>query len=259
MDYFEKNTAKPKDDLTWNIPELRQGSINIIGGNSQSFRTEVKTAEFMTGIYPLEKVNLVLPDALKSKLPPLDNFRFVQSTESGSFADTPELTNIVNAADFDLILGDLSKNRITGQSIMNASIKSEKPLLFTRDSVDLLAENSPDRLLMHDNVILFASMPQLQKLFRAVYYPKVLLLSQSLVQVADALHKFTLSYPVKLITLHSEQILLAENGSVKAIPLEHAGYSPIMLWQGELAAKISALNLYNPHNFLAASTSAIFS
>lgn len=259
MDYFEKITARPKDDLTWNIPERKKGSMNIIGGNSQNFRTEVKIAEFATASYPIEQVNLILPDALKPKLPPLDNFRFLPSTDSGSFADAPELATALSAADFNLILGDLSKNRITGQAITNASLKSDQPLLFTRDSVDLLAENSPDRLLMQDNIILFASMPQLQKLFRAVYYPKMLLLSQSLVQVADALHKFTLSYPVKIITLHSEQILLAENGTVKAIPLEHAGYSPIMFWQGELAAKLSALNLYNPHNFLAASASAIFS
>lgn len=259
MDYFEKITAKPKDDLTWNIPERKQGSMNIIGGNSQNFRTEVKVTEYLKSNYPLEQLNLVLPDALKPKLPPIDDFKFLSSTESGSFADANELQSAINAADFNLVLGDLSKNHITGSAVSAASLNSVKPLLFTRDSVDLLADNSPDRLLMHQDAIYFASMPQLQKLFRAVYYPKMLLLSQSLVQVADALHKFTLSYPARIITLHSEQILFAENGSVKAVPLEYAGYSPIMFWQGEPAAKIAVLNLYNPHNFLTATASAIFS
>ena len=101
-------------------------------------------------------------------------------------------------------------------------------------------------------------MPQLQKLLRAIYYPKMLLLSQSLVQVAEVLHKFTLSYPVAIVSLHNEQILLADNGTVKAVPLEKSGYSPIMIWNGELAGKIVGMNLYNPNRFIEASCSAIF-
>ena len=100
-------------------------------------------------------------------------------------------------------------------------------------------------------------MAQLTKLLRAVYYPKILLMSQSLVQVAEVLHKFTLSYPTKIITLHNGQILMAENGKVKAVPLESVGYSPIMFWGGEVAAKIVALNLYNPHNFMPATIAAL--
>ena len=46
MDYFEKIEKKPSDDLSWNIPEQKRGTVNIIGGNSQNFRTEVKIAEF---------------------------------------------------------------------------------------------------------------------------------------------------------------------------------------------------------------------
>ena len=112
---------------------------------------------------------------------------------------------------------------------------------------------------MNENVTLMASMAQLQKLFRAVYYPKMLLLSQSLIQVAETLHKFTLSYPTKIITLHSDQILIAENGQVKAIQLAKTNYNALSFWQGEVAAKIVALNLYNPNNFINATISAFFS
>ena len=111
---------------------------------------------------------------------------------------------------------------------------------------------------MNENLIFFASIAQLQKLLRAVYYPKMLLLSQSLVQVVDILHKFTLSYPISIITLHNEQILIVKNGNVKGVPIIKSGYSPFMLFQGELAAKIVALNLYNPNNFLNATISAVF-
>ena len=79
---------------------------------------------------------------------------------------------------------------------------------------------------MNPNLVIFGSMVQLQKVFRAVYYPKMIVLSQSLVQVAEALHKFTLSYPVSLITLHNEQIVIAQNGSINVIPLNKTSYSP---------------------------------
>ena len=97
----------------------------------------------------------------------------------------------------------------------------------------------------------------MQKILRAVYYPKMLLLSQSLVQVVEVLHKFTLSYPVSIVTLHNGQILVAKDGVVKAVSMEKSGYLPIMIWSGELAAKIVALNLYNPNNFIKATIAAI--
>jgi len=259
MDYFTKIEVKPTPDLTWNIPETKQGTVNVVGGNSQNFRIPIKISEYLSTHYPIEKVITVLPDSLKNQLPALPNLTFLNSTDSGSFASEKELTKAINSADFTLLLGDLSKNTITAQVVASASKIAEKPLLITRDTVDLIADRASDQLLTNDQLIFFASMPQLQKLFRAVYYPKMLLLSQSLVQVADALHKFTLSYPAKIITLHNEQILIAENGEVKAVPLEKSGYAPLTFWQGELAAKITALNLFNPNNFLNATICAIFS
>lgn len=259
MDYFEKIEKKPKEELTWNIPEKKSGSVNVIGGNSKSFKTEVKVAEYLGDKYPIENLKLVLPDALKKQLPPLPNFSFLESTESGSFKNEKELASVFNSADFNLVLGDLSKNSVTGKALASAYHFAEKSVVLTRDAVDVFIENRPEYNLMNENLIYFASMAQLQKLLKAVYYPKMLLLSQSLVSVADILHKFTLSYPVSMITLHNEQILVAKNGIVKAVKLEKSGYSPIMIWQGELAAKIVALNLYNPNRFIDATISGIFS
>ena len=102
-------------------------------------------------------------------------------------------------------------------------------------------------------------MMQLQKIFRSIYYPRMILLSQPLIQVAETLHKFTLSYQCTIITLHNGQLLIAKNGKVMTIPLEKTNYSPITIWSGELAAKISVLNLYNPNMLLEASIAAIFS
>ncbi|MBR0465722.1 hypothetical protein IJJ02_02990 [Candidatus Saccharibacteria bacterium] len=257
MDYFEKIEKNPYEDLKWNIPERKQGTVNVIGGNVGHFRTEAKVAEFLGATYPVESVKVVMPDALKSKLPTLPDFEFLPSTEAGSFTESQELLNVFNVVDFNLVLGDLSRNKVTGKAIAGACQSTEKMTLVTRDAVDVVADNEPERLLMNENLIFLASVPQLIKLLRAVYYPKMLLQSQSLVQVAEVLHKFTLSYPVRIVTLHNGQVLVAESGVVKAVALEVTGFSPITFWGGELAAKIVAMNLYNPNSFIKATVTAI--
>ena len=257
MDYFEKISGKLKNDLTWNIPEQKQGIVNVVGGNSQSFKTEIKVSEFLAENYPIKTLDLILPDTLKSQLPPLPNFQFLSSTDSGSFAKAEELKNTFNAADFNLLIGDFSKNTTTARAVASACENSEKPLLMTRDTIDLIVSENPEKILMNDKIIFFSSMAQLQKLLRAVYYPKMLLLSQSLVQVGEVLHKFSLSYPVSIITLHNDQILIAKNGLVKSLALANSGYTPILFWQGEVAAKIMAMNLYNPDNFIDATITGL--
>ncbi len=258
MDYFEKIDKNPYEDLKWNIPDRKQGAVNVIGGNAQNFRTEVKIAEFLGAEYPVDVVKVVMPESLKSKLPPLPNFVFLPETESGTFKESQELVDAFNIADFNLVLGDLSRNKVTGEAVASACKSAERMTLITRDAVDLVAENGAERLLMNENLIFFASVPQLIKLLRAVYYPKMLLQSQSLIQVAEVLHKFTLSYPVRIVTLHNEQVLVAENGIVKAVALSATGYSPITIWGGELAAKIVAMNLYNPNSFIKATVTSLF-
>ena len=259
MEYLHKiEKLEGGEDLLWNIPEQKQGDINIIGGNLQNFRTSVKVAEFLTANYPLKTINVVLPDALKNKLPPLPNLVFLSSTDSGSLANATEITNTLDSADFNLLVGDFSKNSITTQAITEACQRTTKPTIVTRDTVDLLTEGKTERILMNENLILMGSMAQLQKIFRAVYYPKVLLLTQSLMQVAEAIHKFTLSYPVSIITLHDGQIIIAKNGELNVVPISSTKYSPLSMWDGELAARIMALNLYNPNNFNKATTVALF-
>ncbi len=258
MDFLHKIEQNPYQDLYWNVPEQKQGIVNVIGGNSQGFRTPIKIAELLATNYPIKDIRLILPNILQPTLPPLDGLVFLSSTDSGSFADAKEMVSAINTADFSLMIGDLSKNTITAKAVGSACQDSEKPLIITRDSVDVLTTEATECTIMNENLIIFGSMAQLQKLFRAVYYPKVLLLSQPLTQVAEALHKFTLSYPVALITLHNGQILVAKNGGVEVVALEKTGCSPLTLWGGELAAKIMALNLYNPNNFLAATVAALF-
>lgn len=257
MDYFEKIEDNPYKELEWNIPERKQGIVNIIGGNAQSFKTEVKVAEYLAKTFPIEETMVILPDSLKNKLPNLPNLKFLPATDSGSFAESQELVDVFNAADYNLVLGDLSKNSVTLRAVSGACRSSEKMTLITRDAVESVIENGPERVLMNENLIFMASVAQLQKLLRAVYYPKMLLMSSSLVQVTEVLHTFTFSYPVSVITLHNGQVLVAHNGIVKAVALDKTSYSPILFWAGELASKIVGMNLYNPNKFIEASVCGI--
>ena len=258
MDFFEKYDENPFDDLKWNLPEQQSGVIGVIGGSVGNFRTPVKIAEFLNANYRLKEARVILPDALRPKLPDLPGLVFVGSTETGSFADKDGLITAMDATDFNLIIGDFSKNTITARAIQGAVQDSAKPLLITRDSVDLIAENTDEELFARGDAVFFASLAQVAKLLHAVYYPRVVLLSQPLTQIAETLHKFTLSYKTCIVTLVGGQILVAKNGLVRAVPLEKTGYSSLTMWGGELAAKIAVMNLFNPGKPIEATISALF-
>ncbi len=259
MDYLHKIEKNPYKDLYWNIPEEhKKGSVAVVGGNATGFITPMKTAEYLVKTFPIEEVKLALPDALKNKLPNLPNLAFLPSTDTGSFADGKAIASTVDATDFGLLIGDFSKNSITAAQVRSACYSSEKPLLITRDTIDLIADESIEKTLMHDNIILMGSLAQIQKVFKSVYYPKMLMLSQSLLQIAETIHKFTLSFPVGIITLHDGQIIIAKNGVVNVVPLVKIDTSAIALWNGEIATKIAAMNLFCPNSFLEASTAALF-
>ncbi len=257
MEFFTKITENPAADLFWNLPETPKGAAHVIGGNAQSFQTVVRTAEFLAANYPLASVDVVLPASLRPQLPPLPNFRFLPATATGSFSGA-ELASALEGGDYNLIAGDLSKNAITAQAVTTTLATVTTPTLVTRDAVDLLAAAHPEKVLLNASVNFLASASQLQKLLRAVYYPKVMTLSQPLLQIAEILHKFTLSFATGIITLHDAQILVAKHGTVQAVPLSASGFSPLTLWGGQFAAQIVALNLFNPSNFVAASVAAIF-
>lgn len=258
MDYFKKIEENVYKDLAWNIPETKKGTVNIIGGNKQNFRAVVKTAEYLSANSPLQTIRIIMPDSLKSQLPDLPNLLFLKSTESGSFAEDERLLETMNAGDYSLVIGDLSKNAVTARVLADVLEKVEMPTMITRDSVDLITDEKMDRILMNEKMVYFASLMQLQKILRAVYYPKMLLMTQSLVQVAEVLHKFTLSYPAKIVTLHSGQVLIVENGKIFAVPFEKTGRTVLTFWNGELAGKLMMYNLYNPDQFIEASVAGLF-
>lgn len=258
--YWTKHgeTLNLSADLAWNFPEQKSGHIAVIGGNSTNFLAEVKTAEFLAKTFPfLKTVKNIFPDSLKSKLPPLENLTFLPSTDSGSFANSSEVASALQfpenttsktlseKPDFALLLGDFSKNSETAIALTKLVKNATLPLLLTRDAVDLLIPEA-ELFMNRENLFLVASAAQLQKLFRALFYPKMLLLSSPLLPVVETLHKFTLSYPASILTLHNGEILCASSGKIISVPLDVTDYSPFSLWSGEVAAKIAVFALESP-------------
>lgn len=279
VDYFVKLEQNPYEDLFWNLPEVKQGSLKVVGGCRQNFRNVVKIAEYAANNLPLAEVRAVLPEALQSSLPKLANWEFLPSNEVGALSGEG-LERALREADFNVLIGDFSRHKATGQAV--AAVLGEQAVLeetagglvddvasgrlavngpgiiVTRDTVDLLADHQPEAALNNPQLILLATLVQLKKLLAAVFYPRMLMASQSLLQVAEVLHKFTLSYPVVVVTLVSGQIVVATGGKVQAVALVQTKYSPISLWSGELAVRIAALNLFNPRNRGAATCGALF-
>lgn len=257
--YWQKQDDKLLfEDLLWNLPEQKTGIVNIIGGNIQSFFSVIKNAEFLSAHFPISRLNVILPDALKNKIPPLPNIITLPSTDSGSFDKSAKLETIIREADFSVFIGDLSKNSITTVSVAESVKKTTAPIILARDTIDTIIQESMN-FIERENLFIVASMLQLQKLLRAIYYPRMLLLSMPILPAVELLHKFTLSYPVTITTFHEGQIIVAKNGKVITTPIEKTKYTPLTLWDGTLACKIAALNLYNPNQALEATVAAITS
>lgn len=258
LSFWQKQTsAQPLfPNLAWNIPEQKTGQVLVVGGNSQSFASTMRTAEFLAGNFPINHVNIVLPESLRGKLPTMTNVNFTTATTTGAFAKSALLNDYFDKSSMTLITGDLSRNAETAIALTSAVKNTPGSLIITRDAVDLLAP-AGEQLLLLPKLFLIASMAQLQKVFRSVYYPRMIMLSQPLVPTIETLHKFTLTYQTTILTFHQENIIVAHNGNISTTPILNTEYSPISLWSGQLAAKVTAMNLFNPDHPFEATTSAI--
>lgn len=257
MEYWTKQTEPLFKDLEWNFPEQKSGIVAVIGGNSNNFSATAKIAEYLSGSYPIARVETYLPDSLQRKIPSIPGINFVPSTESGSIAKSEELNQALAQADFGLFPGDLSKNSATSIAMTDAIKNTSCPIIFTRDAVDI-ATTEISSIIEDHKLFILASMTQLQKIFRSLLYPKMLLLSQPLMPTVETLHKFTLSYNnCTIITYHQNQIIIAQNGKVITTPIEKTSYTPLTFFTGTLSADLVAYNLWNPSKPLEASATAI--
>lgn len=247
LSYWKKQTAQEPlfPDIAWSKPEQRSfaGRLGIVGGNKLGFAgvAEAYRIAHETGV---GEARVLLPDALKKSIPKaMTDVIYAGSNPSGSLAREAftELQVLGQWAESMLLIGDAGRSSETAILYEDFIRAYEGQLVITRDAIDLI-KNSPEAILERPQTVLVASFAQLQKLFQSVYYPKVLTFSMHLAQFVEAVHKFTLTYPVTLVVLHKDTLVIAHQGDVITTPWEQ----PILIWRGTVAAQAACYWLWNP-------------
>lgn len=243
-------------DIEWNRPERRDqaGRLAVIGGNKLGFAAAADGYRIAQEA-GVGAVRVLLPDALKKSVPSsMTDVLFAPTNPSGGLASEAirELKTLDGWADAVLFIGDAGKNSQTAAVYEEIVASSNKPIVLTRDAIDLM-QNNFSVILDKPNLVFIASFAQLQKLFRSVYYPKIITFSMQLAQLVDTLHKFTITYPVTLTVFHAEHLIIAQGGEV----ITQAWDEPMVIWRGLTAARAASYLVWSPEAPLAAVAASI--
>lgn len=256
--YWQQQTAsKPLfPDIEWSKPEQRAlaGRLGIIGGNKLGF---VAVAEAYSTAHDsgVGEVRVLLPDALRKTIPPsMTDVVLSPSNPSGSLSREalPNMQALAHWSTMLLLIGDAGRNSETAIAYSDMLRTYSGPLVITRDAIDLI-KNDTAALVNRPLTTLVLSFAQLQKLFQAVYYPKMLTFSMQLMQLVEAVHKFTITYPVTLVVLHRETVVVAFDGNVTTTAWEN----PLAIWRGTTATRAAAYWAWNPSHPLEALTASL--
>lgn len=233
-----------------------RGRLGIIGGNKLGFAgvAEAYTTALTTGA---GEVRVLLPDCLRSTIPSsMTDVIFGACNPSGSLSREawPEIGALTAWASSILLAGDAGRNSETAITYSDLIREYTGPLIITRDAVDLV-KNDAEALVNRPNTVLVVSFAQLQKLFQAVYYPKMLTFSMQLLQLVEAVHKFTITYPITLVVLHREMLLTAHDGQVVTTKWDN----PMAIWRGQTAARAASYLLWTPNQPLEAISASLVS
>lgn len=258
FDYWQRQEAgKPLyPDIEWNKPERRDlaGRLGIIGGNKLGFAgvAEAYGAALDAGV---GDVRVLLPDALRAAIPKtITDTVFSATTPSGSLARDAliDMQALGAWASGVLLIGDAGRNAETAIVYEDFLRDYSGQLTVTRDAIDLV-KNSSQALVERPDTLLVAAFAQLQKLFQAVYYPKILTFSMQLNLFVEALHKFTITYPCSIVTLHNDTLVIATEGKIITQKWEQ----PMAIWRGTTAARAASYWLWNQEKLLAAASASI--
>jgi NAD(P)H-hydrate repair Nnr-like enzyme with NAD(P)H-hydrate dehydratase domain len=240
-------------DIEWNKPEqkARAGKLGIIGGNQLGF-AGVGEAYATATDAGVGQVRVLLPDKLRSLIPPMiTDAVFAHTNQSGSLGREAinEMRAIGQWAEGILLVGDAGRSSETAIVYDDFIRDYAGQLTITRDAVDLIKQ-SAQMLLERPSTTLVVSFAQL---FQSVYYPKVLTFSMQLTNLVESLHKFTITYPVTLVTLHKDSLIIASEGRVVTHPWDN----PMAIWRGSVAAKAACYWLWTPAKPLEAIASSV--
>ncbi len=258
LPYWHQQTAERPlfPDIEWARPEQKAhaGRLGIIGGNKLGFAgvAECYQTALAAGV---GEVRVLLPDALKRAIPPVmtDVVYGATNPSGGLGSDAISEMKAIGAWATGLILiGDTGQNSETAVLYEKFIQAYSGPLVVTRDAIDLLKISS-QALADRPDTLLFMSFAQMQKLFQTIYYPIVLTFSMQLTNLVQAIHKFTITYPVTIAVFHNDTILVASGGEVTSTPCSN----PMEIWRGKTATNAATYWLWNTAKPLQAITASL--
>ena len=248
--YWRQQNEKPLfPQVDTERPEQRRmmGKVLVVGGNKGMFFTVANVMQEAEKL-GFQEVHAVMPDSLKNTVPTTPQIFFAEAETSGAFGRNalPELLRQADWADVVLMVGDLGKNAETSIALVEFLTKVEKPVYVMRDAIDVASVDAANWSLRETETVLLATMPQLQKLFRNLYYPKMITLSMPTNQLVETLHKFTLSFELTVATFHNGLLIVADKGEIVTTDLKYTPYEPLTVWSGGLLVKMAAFGWWNP-------------
>ena len=229
-------------------PEQRRfaGKLLIIGGNRGQFFAVASALEAAKRMGAGE-VRALMPDSLKNQVPSTPELYFAPAETSGAFGHEALEVMLRQAdwADAVILIGDSGKNAETTMAFAKFLNKTDKPVYITRDAIEAVMPSASDWAMREAETGVFLTMPQLQKMLRAMYYPKVVTLTMPTNQLVETLHKFTLSYQMSVVTFHNGLVVVAQDGEVVSQAITDTEWTPISLWGGALLTKTVVARLWN--------------
>jgi hypothetical protein len=251
-DFWKKQGLKPLfGEIDTERPDQKRfaGKLLIIGGNKGAF---FAVANAMNEAHQMRvgEVRAIMPSSLKNQVPSTPEVYFAEAEKSGAFGRNALNDLLIQAewAEAIVLIGDMGKNAETTMVFAEFMKHCDKPLFVTRDAVDAVTPDVMNWAVAREGeTSLLLTMPQLQKLLRTLYYPKVITLSMPTNQLIETLHKFTVSYELSIATFHNNQIIVAQHGEVVSEEIRDTSWTPITLWSGALSIHEAVLRLWNPN------------
>lgn len=249
-------------NVEWSRPERRDqaGRLAIVGGYGGGFWA-VANAFQVANQLGVGEIRILIPDALKSKIPTqitasVSDLIYLPSNPSGGIANAGE-RHIITAAHWAgniLFIGDMGGNSETAQMMSRlveyGVLGDDTTITIARDAVDLVGQSIAN-VLDSPRAHLVVSLAQLQKIARAVYYPRMISFSQGAKTTAETLHKFTITYPATITLYHDGQIYTAQDGKVYSQIFE----APIRIWNGEMSTRAAVWSIWHSNISEATATS----
>jgi NAD(P)H-hydrate repair Nnr-like enzyme with NAD(P)H-hydrate dehydratase domain len=243
-------------DIIWSRPESKSnsGKLAIIGGHSHGFGAPgiayTQALEVNVGV-----CKVLLPDAIRKTVSHvLPDASYGPSNPSGSFAKSAlgSFLEISNWADAVLLSGDLGRNSETAVLLETYVQTYSGKLIISQDAADYF-KSFPHLLMNRPDTTLVISLAQLQKIF--INAPLITPITYGMTQVhlVQALHDFTLKYPLNIVVKHQDNIFVASGGQITSTPNNE------MPWRVKTAAKTSVYWLQNPTKALESITTSLAS